>query len=79
MAGMVGMALAIGLTGSIVLTAVAGARRTLTAFPRFLDASRAEDVYLAGASPADPRAAALIHDIERLPQVEWPPPSGPCS
>jgi ABC-type lipoprotein release transport system permease subunit len=66
----VGTALAVGLAGGIVLTAVTGARRTVTAFPRFLDASRAEDVYLAGASPTDPRAASLIHDLERLPQVE---------
>ena len=45
--GLVALALLVGLAGGAVLTAVAGARRTASAYPRFLVASRASDV-LAG-------------------------------
>jgi hypothetical protein len=39
-----GLALLAGLAGGVVLAAAAGARRTDTAYPRFLQASRASDV-----------------------------------
>ena len=63
------LALVIGLAGAVVLTAAAGARRTGTAYQRFLVASHAEDVYLGGPSPASPVMARLDRDIERLPEV----------
>ena len=40
------LALLVGLAGSVVFTAVAGARRTDSAYPRFLAASKASDVLI---------------------------------
>jgi hypothetical protein len=42
--GLVVLVLLVGLAGGAVLTAVASARRTASAYPRFLVASRASDV-----------------------------------
>ena len=42
--GLVALVLLVGLAGGAVLTAAAGARRTASAYPRFLVASRASDV-----------------------------------
>jgi ABC-type antimicrobial peptide transport system permease subunit len=44
--GWVGLALLVGLAGGVVFTATAGARRTDSAYPRFLAASRASDVLI---------------------------------
>lgn len=41
-----GLSLVIALAGAVALTSVAGARRTASAFPRYLDASNASDVSL---------------------------------
>jgi ABC-type lipoprotein release transport system permease subunit len=62
--------LAIGMAGAVVLTAAAGARRTGTAYDRFLRDGRAEDVYLGGPAPTDPKGAEFYDDLERLPQVQ---------
>jgi ABC-type lipoprotein release transport system permease subunit len=64
----VALALAVGVAGAVVLTAAAGARRTDTAYRRFLTTSRAEDVYLAG-DRYSPEAEAFFADVEGLPQV----------
>lgn len=59
------LVLLIGLSGSVVLTASAGARRTSTAFNRFLDASGAADVqlqYSSDGSVDDALLAALRAD-----------------
>lgn len=65
-----GLAVCIGLAGGVVLGAAAGARRTASAYPRMLVATRAEDVYLAGPSPwSNPADARVLDEIERLPQV----------
>ncbi|MDQ1499528.1 MAG: putative transport system permease protein [Actinomycetota bacterium] len=71
----VGLALVIGVGGGVVLTAAAGARRTDTAYPRFLQQSGAEDVLLAGGF-ADPAATAFLHDLEQVPQVAAAGPVG---
>lgn len=63
------LALAIGLAGGVVLTAAAGARRTGTAYQRFLATSQAEDVFIAGLNPGDRDAAKVEAEMERLPQV----------
>ena len=43
-----GLAVLVGLFGGVVLTAAAGARRTATAYPRFLSEARAADIALTG-------------------------------
>src|SRR5688572_10605354 len=60
------LALLIGITGAVVLTAAAGARRTDTAFERFLTWSRAADVQVqAGGIDDETRTAFLEHpDVE---------------
>jgi ABC-type lipoprotein release transport system permease subunit len=63
------LALLIGLTGAVVLTAAAGARRTDTAFERFLSWSRAADVQVQSDTEAgiddEVRTAFLEHpDVE---------------
>jgi ABC-type lipoprotein release transport system permease subunit len=65
-----GLALAIGLAGAVVLTAAAGARRTATAFDRFLDQGNAEDLSFSIGRPTDPEMQQAIKEIEALPQVE---------
>jgi hypothetical protein len=60
----------IGLAGGVALGAAAGARRTASAYPRMLVATRSEDVYLAGPSPwSNPADARVVDEIEQLPQV----------
>jgi hypothetical protein len=59
------MTLLVALAGGATLACVAGARRTESAYPRFLRSARAADVVLyLGASPAE------IARITDLPQVE---------
>lgn len=57
------LTLLLGVFGGIVLAAAAGARRTDSAYPRFLEDSRAGDVTIVG---GEPEANAAL---ERLPQV----------
>jgi hypothetical protein len=63
-----GLALLVGLVGGVVIAAAAGARRTDSAYERFLEHQRAADVFLGnypdpGVATVDPEA------VERLPQV----------
>jgi putative ABC transport system permease protein len=53
-----------------VLTATAGARRTATAFDRFLEQGNAEDLYFSIGRPTDPEMQQAAAEIEALPQVE---------
>jgi hypothetical protein len=63
------LALIIGVFTGGVVTAAAGARRTDSAYARFLDWSRAPDV-LVGAEPYDPRFARLPPtDVMRVRQA----------
>jgi ABC-type antimicrobial peptide transport system permease subunit len=59
--GWVALALLVGLAGGVVFTAVAGARRTDSAYPRFLAVSKASDVLIgpAGAGFGGPYDEAL--------------------
>jgi len=59
----IGLALIVALAGGAVLALSAGARRTDTAYPRFLRAERAADVFL---FLTDPKLQA---PVERLPAV----------
>src|SRR5215831_2130083 len=62
--GWVVLALLVGLAGAVVLTAAAGARRTDSAYPRFLAASKASDVLV---SPAGNGAGGYDDALARLP------------
>jgi hypothetical protein len=66
----IALALTIGLAGAVVLTAAAGARRTDTAYGRFLAQGNAEDVYFSIGPPSDPAVRRMLAEIERLPEVE---------
>ena len=64
----VGLAALVGLVAGLVIAAAAGARRTDSAYARFLDRQRAADVFLdnypdPGVATVDPAA------VERLPEV----------
>jgi putative ABC transport system permease protein len=65
----VGLALLIGLAGGAATAAAAGARRTETAYPRFIMAQKGFDV-MTGGFPDSIDAEEGLAAIERLPQVE---------
>jgi putative ABC transport system permease protein len=60
------LVLLVGLAGGVVLTAVAGAQRTDSAYPRFLAVYRASDVLV---SPADSGVGGYDDALARLPSV----------
>jgi putative ABC transport system permease protein len=60
------LVLLVGLAGGVVLTAVAGARRTDSAYPRFLDVYKASDALV---SPADNGTGGYDDALARLPSV----------
>jgi hypothetical protein len=62
--GWCALALLIGLAGGVVLTAAAGARRTNTAYPRFLVSAHAADLLL---SPNESGSTAFYQAMARLP------------
>ena len=68
----VGLALAIGLGSGIALAAAAGARRTESAYPRFLDSVEVEDAIVGVNPPGGSASEAnrIQTEIEQLPQVE---------
>lgn len=53
-----------------VLTAAAGARRTASTVERYLETSRANDVFVQLGTPANPADPAVFDAMEQLPQVE---------
>ena len=63
---LLGLALLLGLIGGITLTAAAGARRTDTAYPRFLRYSNASDLLV---SPTRSGFAGYFTALAGLPQV----------
>src|SRR2546430_9676319 len=65
-AGVVVLGVIVGVIGGVVIAAAAGARRTETAYARFLRTTRAVDVIV---TPNPPGAVARRHEIERLPDV----------
>ena len=64
--GWVVLALLVGLAGGVVLTAAAGARRTDSAYPRFLAVSKASDVLI---GPASNGTGGYDDALARLPGV----------
>ena len=67
-----GLSLAIGLGSGIALAAAAGARRTESAYPRFLDSVEVEDAIVGVKPPVGSTSEAdkIQTEIEQLPQVE---------
>src|SRR6478735_3273993 len=66
-----GLALLIGLAGGAATAAGAGARRTRTAYPRFLSAQKSFDL-LTGGFPDNVDPDQALATIERFPVVkEW--------
>jgi hypothetical protein len=63
---LVGLALLAGLAGAVVLTAVAGARRTATSFQRFARESLSADLVI-DVGAVDPE---IVDKITRLPMVD---------
>src|SRR5690242_2799572 len=64
--GWLGLALLLGLIGGITLTAADGARRTDTAYPRFLRASHSADLLV---TPARSGFHGYFRALARLPEV----------
>jgi hypothetical protein len=66
-----GLALLIGLAGAAAVTAAAGARRTETAYPRFVQAQNGYDL-ITGGFPGNIDPARALARIEALPEVaQW--------
>jgi putative ABC transport system permease protein len=69
LAGVIALVLLVGLIGGVVVAAAAGARRTVTAYPRFLKAENAFDLVV-NVFGRDPGAIEnMDHQIQNLPQV----------
>src|SRR6266496_6401931 len=66
-----GLALLIGLAGAAAVAAAAGARRTETAYPRFVQAQNGYDL-ITGGSSANIDPGRALAQIEALPEVaQW--------
>jgi putative ABC transport system permease protein len=69
LAGVISLVLLVGVIGGVVIAAAAGARRTVSAYPRFLRAENALDLVV-NVTGRDPRAISkLDREIQSLPQV----------
>ena len=68
-AAIVSLALIVGVIGGVVIAAAAGARRTLTAYPRFLEAENALDVVVEVDGRDSTVIAGVVKQIQGLPQV----------
>lgn len=66
------LAVAIGIAGGVAVAAAAGARRTQSAYPRFLDSVEVEDAIVGANVPEwiSDGDNPFQREIERLPQVE---------
>ena len=66
-----GLALLIGLAGAAAVAAAAGARRTETAYPRFVQAQNGYDL-ITGGFPGNIDPARALARIEAMPEVaQW--------
>src|SRR5207247_10906363 len=66
-----GLALLIGLAGAAAVAAAAGARRTETAYPRFVQAQNGYDL-ITGGFPGDIDPARALATMQALPEgAEW--------
>ena len=65
----VAIAILIGIAGAVVLTAYAGARRTDSAYPRYLTATHAADFLVATESSGPSLTNRFYHRVASLPEV----------
>src|SRR5436190_8745390 len=66
-----GLALLIGLTAAAAVTAAAGARRTETAYPRFVQAQNGYDL-ITGGFPGNIDPQRALAKLQTLPEVaQW--------
>lgn len=65
-----GFALLIGLVAGVVLATVAGARRTETAYDRYLAEADAEDAVITQFGPSNPQFQQILDAFRALPEVE---------
>lgn len=61
------LAVLIGFAGTVVMTGAAGARRTDSAYPRYLAATHGNDYLISAMNSGD---TTLYREIEKLPEVE---------
>lgn len=67
-----GLAVLIGFAAGLALAAWTGARRTETAYPRFISAQRAPDITTGGINGPEEAFLPGIETLKKLPQVaEW--------
>ena len=67
--GTLGLALLIGLAGTVVLGSWAGARRTESAYPEYLAVTHAADFLVSTNSSGSAPSMEFYHRVERLPGV----------
>ena len=66
-----GLAVVIGLAGAVAVAAAAGARRTETAYPRFVQAQNGYDL-ITGGFPGTVDPGRALARMEAMPEVrEW--------
>jgi hypothetical protein len=70
LAGVVVLALIAGVIGGVVIAAAAGARRTASAYPRFLKAENALDAVVKVVGPQPALVRKVAHEIQHLPLVK---------
>lgn len=68
--GALGLALLIGLAGTVVLGSWAGARRTESAYPKYLAVTHAADFLVSTENGGTAPTIAFYHRVEHLPGVE---------
>src|SRR5688572_15483099 len=72
-----GLALLVGVAAGAVMALAAGARRTDSAYPRYLDAQNAADlIVVSEENDEDPTAVFDMDQVAELPQVEDSAPAG---
>src|SRR5437588_3576687 len=64
------LAVIVGVIGGVVIAAAAGARRTETAYPRFLASQNALTLVVQVGSKNPPTARRVLREIEGFPQVK---------
>src|SRR2546421_7985619 len=70
LAGVLSLAVVVGVIGGVVIAAAAGARRTETAYPRFLASENAMTLVVQ-VNSKDPRTARRVQrEIDGFPQVK---------
>ncbi len=60
----------VGLLGGVAMGAIAGARRTQSAFPAYLAATKASDLQFLAYGPANISTTNLLRQLERVPDVQ---------